>query len=133
MKRLFNALLLSLLCCLVVTTFTACEFFGNPGTTDTSASENSSDYHSFGEWTVSNPATKKRDGTKTRICSVCGASETEAIAAYGKIGAGAALGISAGSVIVSLTGGFSMFWFVVKKKSLAELVSAFASLKNKTK
>ena len=32
--------------------------------------------HSFGEWTVTVPATPTQDGTKTRTCSVCGKEET---------------------------------------------------------
>ena len=39
--------------------------------------------HSFGEWTVSKEATCTEAGEETRTCSVCGATETQAIPAKG--------------------------------------------------
>lgn len=39
--------------------------------------------HSFGEWTVSKEATCTEAGEETRTCSVCGATETQAISAKG--------------------------------------------------
>ncbi|MBR3275014.1 MAG: InlB B-repeat-containing protein [Eubacterium sp.] len=35
--------------------------------------------HTWGEWTVTKEATASEDGEKERVCSVCGAKETEAI------------------------------------------------------
>ena len=43
----------------------------------------------------------------------------------GGLGAGAVVGIVVGSVAVSGTGGFALFWFVIKKKSFAELMGIF--------
>ena len=41
------------------------------------------------------------------------------------LGAGAIVAIVVGSVLVVGVGGFSVFWFVIKKKSFADLVSVF--------
>ena len=35
--------------------------------------------HTFGEWTAVTPASYEADGVETRVCSVCGASESRAI------------------------------------------------------
>jgi hypothetical protein len=41
------------------------------------------------------------------------------------LGAGAIVGIVAGSVAVAGVGGFALFWFVIKKKSFADLIAVF--------
>ncbi|MBQ9703167.1 MAG: hypothetical protein IJV68_01335 [Clostridia bacterium] len=41
------------------------------------------------------------------------------------LGTGAIIGIAAGSTAVAGVGGFSLFWFVIKKKSLADLLAVF--------
>ena len=41
------------------------------------------------------------------------------------LGAGAIVGIVIGSVAVAGVGGFSLFWFVIKKKSFADLIAVF--------
>ena len=41
------------------------------------------------------------------------------------LGAGAIVGIVIGSVLVVGVGGFALFWFVIKKKSFAELIAVF--------
>jgi hypothetical protein len=41
------------------------------------------------------------------------------------LGAGAIVGIVIGSVLVVGIGGFALFWFVIKKKSFAELIAVF--------
>ena len=41
------------------------------------------------------------------------------------LGAGAIVGIVAGSVAVGGTGGFALFWFAIKKKSFADLIAIF--------
>jgi len=43
----------------------------------------------------------------------------------GGLGAGAIVGIVIGSVAVVGLGGFSLFWFVIKKKSFADLIAVF--------
>ena len=41
------------------------------------------------------------------------------------LGAGAIVGIVIGSVAVAGVGGFALFWFVIKKKSFADLIAVF--------
>ena len=41
------------------------------------------------------------------------------------LGVGAIVGIVASSVVVLGTGGFAIFWFVIKKKSFADLIAVF--------
>ena len=41
------------------------------------------------------------------------------------IGAGGVVGIVLGSVAVCGIGGFSVFWFVLKKKTFADLIGVF--------
>ena len=41
------------------------------------------------------------------------------------LGAGAIVGIVIGSVAVVGIGGFALFWFVIKKKSFADLIAVF--------
>jgi len=43
----------------------------------------------------------------------------------GRISGGAIAGISAGSIVIIVSGGFSIVWFGIKKKSFAELVALF--------
>lgn len=80
--------------------------------------------HNFGEWTQTIEPTRNEAGESTRVCSVCGKTENREIAPYAKLSTGAAVGITIGSVVVSGAGGFSVFWFVVKKKSLTDLIAA---------
>ncbi|MBQ7411548.1 MAG: hypothetical protein IJW10_01410 [Clostridia bacterium] len=81
--------------------------------------------HTFGDWTELKGATKDADGEKTHTCTVCGFVENAPIVYEGGLGAGAIVGIVAGSVVVVGVGGFSLFWFVIKKKSWADLVAVF--------
>ena len=41
----------------------------------------------------------------------------------GGLGAGAIIGIACGSVAVVGIGGFALLWFVIKKKSFADLIA----------
>ena len=43
----------------------------------------------------------------------------------GGLGTGAIVGIVIGSVAVVGVGGFALFWFVIKKKSFADLIAVF--------
>ena len=43
----------------------------------------------------------------------------------GGLGAGAIVGIVAGSVVAVGIGGFALFWFVIKKKTWAEFLAIF--------
>ena len=75
-----------------------------------------------------------KDENEDGICDVCeyevGLPEEEP---NGGLGAGALIGIILGSTLVLGTGGFAIFWFVIKKKSFADLGSVFKSLWAKIK
>ena len=43
----------------------------------------------------------------------------------GGLGTGAIVGIVIGSALVAGVGGFALFWFVIKKKSFADLIAVF--------
>ena len=105
--------------------------------------------HSYGEWTVTKEATTTEKGGKTKSC-ICGHSLTEEIPAKGTqsgnedeensnegnlitepdvdnggLSGGAITGIAIGTVAVASIGGFSLFWFAIKKKSWADLFKVF--------
>ena len=63
------------------------------------------------------------DSNANGSCDVCGYVITESN--DGALGAGAIIGIVIGSVAVVGVGGFALFWFVIKKKSFADLVAVF--------
>ena len=76
--------------------------------------------HTFGEYVVTKAATALKNGEKQRSCSVCGHTETLAIERLGVatwviVVSGIAVGL-----VLSL-GGFSIYWFAIKKRSFAEL------------
>ncbi len=100
--------------------------------------------HAFGEWHEEIPATTEKEGTKGYWdCTMCekhfdknGAELTDLVIAKlapapdntpeesdKGLGAGAVIGIVAGSVVVVGCGGFAIFWFVIKKKSFADLIN----------
>ena len=85
--------------------------------------------HSFGEWTVSTAPTCTESGEERRDCANCDHYETKELAALGhdysnggscalcgKLSDGAVTGIVAGSAVAVGGGGFSLFWFVIRKK-----------------
>ena len=85
--------------------------------------------HSFGEWTVSTAPTCTEAGEERRDCNNCDHYETRELAALGhdysnggscalcgKLSDGAVTGIVAGSAVAVGGGGFSLFWFVIRKK-----------------
>ncbi|MBQ2710447.1 MAG: S8 family serine peptidase [Clostridia bacterium] len=87
--------------------------------------------HSFGEWTVSKAPTCTEAGEERRDCANCDHYETKELAVLGhdysnggscalcgKLSDGAVTGIVAGSAVAVGGGGFSLFWFVIRKKRL---------------
>ncbi len=70
--------------------------------------------HSFTDW-------EKNGNKKERVCSLCGYSETEDAG----MGVGAIILISLGGALVLGGSGFAVFFCVIKKKSLADLVAIF--------
>ncbi|MGN1062559.1 MAG: hypothetical protein ACI4RO_05450, partial [Candidatus Scatosoma sp.] len=107
--------------------------------------------HTFGEWSVTVQPQVGVVGEKERECSVCGYKETAPVEALGGeqpggeqpgeqpggeepeveqpeetgLSGGAIAGIAVGSVAVAGVGGFSIFWFVIKKKKFADLIAIF--------
>ena len=86
--------------------------------------------HSYDAGIITTPATETTAGEKTYTCEICGDTYTEPIpvltpAEKDGLGAGAIVGIAAGSTVVVGAGGFSLFWFVIKKKTWADLIGVF--------
>ena len=63
------------------------------------------------------------DANTDGSCDTCGASVP--LPSAEGLGVGAIIGIAAGSVAVAAIGGFALLWFVIKKKSLADLLALF--------
>ena len=93
--------------------------------------------HAFGDWTITVKPEVGVAGEKERECSVCGFKENAPVEALGDeqpggeqpektgLSGGAIAGIAVGSVAVAGVGGFSVFWFVIKKKKFAALIAIF--------
>ena len=93
--------------------------------------------HAFGDWTITVKPEVGVAGEKERECSVCGFNENAPVEALGGeqpggeqpektgLSGGAIAGIAVGSVAVAGVGGFSVFWFVIKKKKFADLIAIF--------
>lgn len=93
--------------------------------------------HAFGDWTITVKPEMGVAGEKERECSVCGFKENAPVEALGDeqpggeqpektgLSGGAIAGIAVGSVAVAGVGGFSVFWFVIKKKKFADLIAIF--------
>lgn len=93
--------------------------------------------HAFGDWTITVKPEVGVAGEKERECSVCGLKENAPVEALGGeqpggeqpektgLSGGAIAGIAVGSVAVAGVGGFSVFWFVIKKKKFADLIAIF--------
>ena len=91
--------------------------------------------HAFGDWTITVKPEVGVAGEKERECSVCGFKENAPVEALGGeqpggeqpektgLSGGAIAGIAVGSVAVAGVGGFSVFWFVIKKKKFADLIA----------
>jgi hypothetical protein len=80
--------------------------------------------HIFGNWTVTVEPTRKTEGKQTRKCANCGLVETKAIAALGGVSAGVVVGVTSGSVVASGAAGFAIYWFLLQKKTFAQLLAA---------
>lgn len=93
--------------------------------------------HAFGDWTITVKPEVGVAGEKERECSVCGFKENAPVEALGGeqpggeqpektgLSGGAIAGIAVGSVAVAGVVGFSVFWFVIKKKKFADLIAIF--------
>ncbi len=78
--------------------------------------------HTFGEYTVISPATHFREGVQERTCSVCGQKERTVIEELPGWPLWLILLASIGGGVLLLVGGFCVFWFVIKKRSFAQLI-----------
>ena len=65
------------------------------------------------------------DSNENGTCDVCGYALTTASNDNDGLGTGAIVGIVIGSVAVAGVGGFALLWFVIKKKSFADLIAVF--------
>ncbi|MBE6537542.1 MAG: hypothetical protein E7673_06285 [Ruminococcaceae bacterium] len=81
--------------------------------------------HSFGATEIITEPTRKTDGEGRVTCSHCGTVETVVIPAKGGMSPAAVVAITAGGTVATLSGAFSLIWFVIKKKKWADLVAAF--------
>ena len=80
--------------------------------------------HMFSGWKVTVEPTRKAEGKQTRTCSSCGLVETQAVAKLEGVSAGAVVGVTSGSVVVSGAAGFGIYWFLLQKKTFAQLLAA---------
>ena len=100
--------------------------------------------HSWDDGEITKETTTSTEGIKTYTCTVCGHTKDESIAKLPSqtdapntpstsdknneddgLSGGAITGIAVGSTVVVGTGGFSLFWFVIKKKRLVDLLKIF--------
>lgn len=93
--------------------------------------------HEYGEWIDEVPATSDREGTKAhKDCTECNKHFDEngneivdlVIPKLKGLSSGEVAGIIIGSVVVVGVGGFAVFWFVMKKKSFAQLLAAIKGM-----
>ena len=94
--------------------------------------------HTWNDGEITKEATVDEEGVKTYTCTVCGHSKDESIAKLPPqtdtppttdepnendgLSGGAIAGIAVGSTAVVGVGGFSLFWFVIKKKRISDLI-----------
>ena len=97
--------------------------------------------HTWNDGEITKEATVDEEGVKTYTCTVCGHSKDESIAKLPPqtdtppttdepnendgLSGGAIAGIVVGSTAVVGVGGFSLFWFVIKKKKFSDLIIIF--------
>ncbi|MBR6727883.1 MAG: hypothetical protein IKM08_06790 [Clostridia bacterium] len=102
--------------------------------------------HTWNEGEITKQPTCTEQGEKTFVCTECDATVVRELWAdenahtdadengecdgcgtdlEGGLSGGAIAGIVVGSTAVAALGGFALFWFVIKKKSFADLVAVF--------
>ena len=86
--------------------------------------------HQYGEFSVAKDATRLKNGERERICALCGHRDIEEIERLGvELWMIVVCGVVA-AVILSV-GGFALYWFVIKKRSFAELLGKEPAKKTK--
>ena len=78
--------------------------------------------HAFGDYVVVQQPTHFKEGVKERECSVCGYKESAAIEVLAGWPLWLILSVSIGGGVAVLIGGFALYWFVLKKRSFAQLI-----------
>ena len=81
--------------------------------------------HVFDKIEVKEEPTHGASGIGIAICSVCGASEEVIIPEKSGLPGWSVVLISVGSTAAVGAGGFSLLWFVIKKKKWSDLIRAF--------
>ena len=79
--------------------------------------------HVFGAYVVTKEPTVDSEGEQVRTCTVCGVADTPVTLPKAEdegLGTGAIIGIASGSVVVLGGGGFSLWWFILRKKFLKD-------------
>ena len=77
--------------------------------------------HKLGTWSTIVEPSHKATGLMSRSCSKCGYAEVSVIPVIGGISGGAVTAIVAASVLVAALGAFALYWFVLQKKTFADL------------
>ena len=77
--------------------------------------------HKYGEYVVTKEATAMRNGEQERVCELCGHKDVVAIARYG-VATWIIVLSGVGVGLVLTLGGFALYWFVIKKRTFAELI-----------
>ena len=88
--------------------------------------------HEYGEFVVTKEPTALKNGEQERTCAKCGHKETEAVARLG-VSLAVIIPCGVGAGLVLFAGGFSLYWFVIKKRSFAELLGKEPAKKAKKK
>ena len=100
--------------------------------------------HTWNNGEVTKEATVDEEGVKTYTCTYCSYTKTESIAKLpsqtdnpnnqstsdqnnedGGLSGGAITGIAVGSTATASLSGFSIFWFIIKKKKWSDLIAIF--------
>ena len=86
--------------------------------------------HQYGEYTVSKEPTKLKNGERERTCALCGHKDVEPIERLGvELWVIVLCGVGTGAVLS--VGGFALYWFVIKKRSFAQLLGKEPAKKEK--
>ena len=85
--------------------------------------------HTLGDWKVETEATTTKEGVEARSCKNCDYKETRAIPVIPGSGAGVTFAIVIGAIVVADIIAFAVYWFVIQKKTFADLTASFSKSK----
>ena len=86
--------------------------------------------HSFGDWVVEVESTKEAQGKKVRTCKNCDAKEEGTVPVLQNSNVGLTFLIVIGAIIVADVIAFSVYWFLIQKKTFADLRKGKKSTSN---